>query len=169
MIYRANRASRPAGGRHLPPVAMGSLTLAGASLLLAACAPTVTAAQPEHRIAKVNPASIAAAPATWDGREVEIVGLVVWESGVSGLYQSYGTFCRGADRAAISVPWDKWPGVTPKDSRRRAIVRGVFRNRPGSPQTGGSTAIWTGGPGPLEPGMIVRWLSNPERPCRNRQ
>lgn len=167
MIFHAE--SRPAGHRHFKPVAMWPVALAAASFFLAACAPTV--AQPEKGIAKVNPASIAADPGTWDGREVEIVGLVVWEAGMFGLYQSYGAYCRGAERAAINVRWDMWPGVTPKDSRRRAIVRGIFRNRTGQPQPDGSTAISAGapGPGPLEPGAIVRWLSDPERPCRNRQ
>ncbi len=172
MICRANRGTRPTGHRDFKPVVAGSVTSATVSFLLAACTTIpqpINRIHPINRIAKVNPASIAAAPATWDGREVEIVGLVIWESGSSGLYQSYGTYCRGAERAAISVPWDKWPGVSPKDSRRRAIVRGVFRNGVALPQTDGSTAILTGGPGPLEPGVIVRWLSNPERPCRNRQ
>ncbi len=168
MIFRANRATRPTRHRNFKPVAVGSVTLATASFLLAGC---TTIPQPKNGIAKVNPASIAAAPATWDGREVEIVGLVIWESGMFGLYQTYGAYCRGAQRAAINVRWDKWLGVSPKDSRRRAIVRGVFRNRVGLPQTDGSTAISAGapGPGPLEPGIIVRWLSNPERPCSNRQ
>lgn len=173
MIFRANRAARLAGRRDFKSVVAGSVTLATASFLLAACTtiPQPINRQPINRIAKVNPASIAAAPATWDGREVEIVGLVVWESGMLGLYQSYGAYCRGAERAAINVRWDMWPGVSPKDSRRRAIVRGVFRNRAGLPQTDGGTVISAGapGPGPLEPGIIVRWLSNPERPCRNRQ
>jgi hypothetical protein len=139
-----------------------------ASLLVAACA---TNPQPRDGIAKVNPASIAAAPATWDGREVEIVGLVVSQSGDFGLYQSYGAYCRGAERAAIYVPWEEWPGVSSKDSRRRAIVRGVFRNRVGVRQPDGSTVTAAGapGPGPLEPGVIVRWLSEPARPCPNRQ
>ncbi len=163
-MMHAERATEPRRRRDLKPV----LTLA-ASFLLAGC--TTTIAQPKNEIAKVNPASIAAAPATWDGREVEIVGMVIWESGMFGLYQSYGAYCRGGEGAAISVPWDKWPGVTPKDNRRRAIVRGVFRNGAGLPQTDGSTAISAGapGPGPLEPGTIVRWLSNPARPCANRQ
>ena len=144
-----------------------ALTVAAAALLLAACA---TSPQPGASISKVNPASIAAAPGTWDGREVEIVGLVVWESGSFGLYQSYGAYCRGAEGAAIYAHWEEWPGVSKRDSRRRAMVRGVFRNRVGVKQPDGSTPISTGapGPGPLEPGFIVRWLSNPERPCPNR-
>src|SRR4030095_13865665 len=122
-------------------------------------------------IAKVNPASIAADPTTWDRREVEIVGLVVWESGNFGLYQSYGSYCRGAERAAIYAHWEEWPGLSRKDSRRRAIVRGVFRNHVGVKQPDGSTMISAGapGPGPLEPGIIVRWLSTPQRPCPNRR
>ena len=146
-----------------------ALGLVSAAFLLAACA--TTSPQPEAQIAKVNPASIAADPATWDGREVEIVGLLVWQSGDFGLYQSYGAYCRGAERAAIYVRWEEWPGVSQKDSRRRVIVRGVFRNRVGVKQPDGSTVISPGapGPGPLESGVVLRWLSNPQRPCPNRQ
>ncbi|WP_028970499.1 hypothetical protein [Sphingomonas sp. URHD0057] len=148
-------------------IGRGSPGVSAAALLLAACAP-VPPAQPA--IAKVNPASIAAAPGTWDGRAVEVVGLVLWEGGSFGLYQDYGAYCRGAERAAIYVHWAEWPGVTKADSRRRAIVRGVFRNRLGAKLSDGSTLGLTAapGPGPLEPGSIVRWLSKPQRPCPNR-
>jgi hypothetical protein len=144
------------------------IAFTAASCLVAACA---TSTHRSDVIAKVNPASIAAAPASWDGREVEIVGLLVFEGGIFGLYQSYGAFCRGAEHAAIHARWQEWPGVSQKDSRRRAIVRGVFHNRIGVKQPDGSAVISPGapGPGPLEPGSIVRWLSNPERPCPNRQ
>jgi len=136
-------------------------------LLLAACATTPPTGS---AIAKVNPASIAASPATWDGRQVEVVGLVVWEDGAFGLYQDYGTYCRGAEHAALYAHWAEWPGVTKKDSRRRAIVQGVFHNRLGTRQPDGSTLSLAAapGPGPLEPGTVVRWLSKPERPCSNR-
>ncbi len=168
MIFRAKRATRLSRHRDFKRVLAGTVTLAAASFLLVGC---TTVPRSKNGIAKVNPTSIAADPATWDGREVEIVGLVVWESGVFGLYQTYGAYCRGAEGAAIHARWDQWPGVSTKDSRRRAIVRGVFRNRVGLPQADGSTAISAGatGPGPLEPGVIVRWLSNPERPCANRE
>ena len=168
MIFRAKRAARPTRHRDFKRVLVGAVNLAAASFLIAGC---TTVPRPENGVAKVNPTSIAAAPATWDGREVEIVGLVVWEAGVLGLYQTYGAYCRGAEGTAIQVRWDQWPGVSPKDSRRRVIVRGVFHNRAGMPQADGSTAISAGamGPGPLEPGVIVRWLSNPERPCANRE
>jgi hypothetical protein len=148
-------------------IALRSLGVNSAALLIAACA---TAPPPGPVIAKVNPASIAASPATWDGREVEIVGLVVWEDGAFGLYQDYGTYCRGAEHAAIYAHWAEWPGVLKKDSRRRAIVRGVFHNRLGAKQPDGSTLSLAAapGPGPLEPGVIVRWLSKPQRPCPNR-
>ena len=144
------------------------ITLTAASCLVAACAAIPHGGD---GIAKVNPSSIAAAPATWDGREVQIVGLVVFEGGSFGLYQSYGAYCRGAEHAGIHVLWQDWPGVSPKDSRRRAIVRGVFRNRTVIKQPDGSAVISTNalGPGPLEPGSIVRWLSNPAPPCPNRQ
>ncbi len=148
-------------------IAGGSFGVAVAAFLLAACA---TGPQPEPRIAKVNPASIAADPRAWDGRELEIVGLVIWEEGSAGLYQDFGAYCRAAEKAAIYAPWEGWAGVTKKDSRRRAIVRGVFRNRVGFKQSDGSTLILpeAPGPGPLEPGVIVRWLSKPQRPCPNR-
>ena len=159
-------AQTPNGG--FQRIAVSSLCLIAASFLLAACA---TGPQRRVGIAKVNPASIASAPATWDGQQVEIVGLVVWESGDFGLYQSYGAYCRGAERAALYAHWEEWPGVSPRDSRRRAIVRGFFRNREGMKQPDGSTLVSAGapGPGPLEPGVIVRWLSNPQRPCPNRR
>ena len=148
-------------------ISAASLGLAAAGFLLAACA---TSRQAGPVIAKVNPASIAASPATWDGREVEIVGLVVWESGSFGLYQDYGTYCRAAEHAAIYAHWPDWPGVSNKDSRRRAVVRGIFRNRLGVRQPDGSTPILAAapGPGPLEPGAVVKWLSKPQRPCPNR-
>jgi len=135
-------------------------------LLLAACA---TAPPTGAGIAKVNPASIAASPAAWDGRAVEVIGLVVWEDGAFGLYQDYGTYCRAADHAAIYVNWAEWPGVTKKDSRRRVVVRGIFRNRLNTRQPDGSTLTLAAapGPGPLEPGAIVSWLSKPRRPCPN--
>jgi hypothetical protein len=149
-------------------IAMGSLGVAAAAFLLTACA--TPSPKAGAGIAKVNPASIAASPATWDGREVEIVGMVVWEDGAFGLYQDYGTYCRGAERAAIYAHWEEWLGVSKKDSRRSAIVRGVFRNRVGVRQPDGSTLTLASapGPGPLEPGVIVRWLSKPKRPCPNR-
>ena len=146
----------------------GFLGLAAASFLVAACA---SSPQRGDAIARVNPASIAADPANWDGREVEIVGVVIWEFGNRGLYQSYGALCRGAEDAAIYARWEEWPGVSPADSRRRAIVRGVFRNRVGVKQPDGRVVLSPGapGPGPLEPGVIVRWLSDPQPPCSNRQ
>ena len=145
---------------------VGSFGAAGIALLLTACASGPPAGPV---IAKVNPASLAASPAAWDGREVEIVGLVVWEDGSFGLYQDYGTYCRGAEHAAIYAHWAEWPGVSKKDSRRRAIVRGVFRNRVGIKQPDGNILSLAAapGPGPLEPGVIVRWLSQPQRPCPN--
>ena len=166
--FAADGATTPAPHCGFERIAVGSLMFAATSFLLAACA---TSPQRRDGIAKVNPASIAAAPATWDGRQVEIVGLVVWESGDFGLYQSYGAYCRGAERAAIYAHWEEWAGVSPRDSRRRAIVRGLFRNREGMKQPDGSALVSAGapGPGPLEPGVIVRWLSNPQRPCPNRR
>lgn len=149
-------------------ISVFSLSVVAAAFLLVGCTTTPTAGP---AIAKVNPASIAAAPATWDGREVEIVGMLVWESGSFGLYQDYGAYCRGAEHAAIYAHWAEWPGVSRADSRRRLVVRGVFRNRLGAKQPDGSTLTLAAapGPGPLEPGAVVRWLSKPQRPCPNRQ
>src|SRR5258705_9570679 len=105
----------------------GSVSVtAMATIMLAACA---TISKPRDAIARVNPASVAASPAEWDGRQVEMVGLLVWEFENLALYQDYGTFCRGGERTAIYVDWHNWPGVTRADSRRRIVVRGVLRNR----------------------------------------
>lgn len=115
----------------------------------------------------VNPASVASNPSAWNGREVEVQGLLVWESGRQGLYQSYGAYCRGGEKLAIAVDWAKWAGVSQADNRRTIVVRGKFTNVYGAPQPGGASVIPSGapGPGPLEPGSIVRWVSPPEPPC----
>ena len=136
-----------------------------ATSTLSACA-TMTP-KPRDTIAHINPASVAASPAEWDGREVEMVGLLVWEFEVLGLYQDYGTFCRGGERTAIYVDWHNWAGVTRADSRRRVIVRGIFRNRHGVSQPNGSILLTNAAPGagPLEPGQVVRFLSRPAKPC----
>lgn len=115
------------------------------------------------RIARVNPASVAAAPAEWEGREVEMIGLLVWEPDNLGLYQSYGAYCRRGEASAIHVDWSQWPGVTRADSRRLVTVRGVFRHRT-TPSVAPGPAPWQG-PGPLEPGTVVRWLSPAMKPC----
>src|SRR5258708_36802662 len=99
--------------------------VAAATLMLAACA---IPPRPRDTIARVNPASVAASPAEWDGRQVEMVGLLVWEFENLGLYQDYGTFCRGGERTAIYVNWRNWPGVKRADSRPRVVARGAFRN-----------------------------------------
>ena len=145
---------------------MKSATLALILFGLSACATTRGPAGPVGPT-KINPASLAANPAAYDGREVEVVGLVVWEFERLGLYQSYGAYCRGAEKSAIAVDWHSWPGVTKADNRRIALVRGAFHNRYGVAQHDGSIVISNGapGPGPLEPGSIVRWLSLPDKPC----
>jgi hypothetical protein len=140
------------------------VSVAAATFMLAGCS---TLSKPRDRFAKVNPASVAASPAEWDGRQVEMVGLLVWEFENLGLYQDYGTFCRGGERTAIYVNWRNWPGVKRADSRRLVVVRGVFRNGPGVNQTGGTILVTNAapGPGPLEPGQVVRFLSRPAKPC----
>jgi hypothetical protein len=142
---------------------MKSATLALILLSLSACATTRGPAGP----VKINPASLAANPGAYDGRDVEVVGLVVWEFERLGLYQSYGAYCRGAEKSAIAVDWHSWPGVTKADNRRMVLLRGTFHNRYGVAQPGRSIVISSGapGPGPLEPGTIVRWLSRPEKSC----
>ena len=135
-----------------------------ASLTVGACA---TRPGPRDGVAHVNPASVAASPAEWDGREVEMVGLLVWEFENLAFYQGYGAYCRGGERTAIYVDWHNWAGVTRADNRRRVMVRGVFRNKVGVKQPDGSILLSNAasGPGPLEPGHVVRWLSPPAKPC----
>jgi hypothetical protein len=128
-----------------------AITFAASMMMLTGCA---TLSKPRDTIARVNPASVAASPAEWDGRQVEMVGLLAWDN--LALYQDYGTYCRGGERTAIAVDWQKWAGVTRADNRRRVLVRGVFRNASGNAAPG---------PGPLEPGQIVRFLSAPAKPC----
>jgi hypothetical protein len=130
------------------------LLLVAAAAALPSCAAVRTLQQGDG-IARVNPASLAATPAKWDGREVEIVGLLVWDGENRSLHQSYGTYCRAAEKAGIYVDWTGWAGVSAGDNRRQVVVRGVFRN------------ISAGAPGPglLEPGAVVRWLSLPMKPC----
>lgn len=125
-----------------------------ALVMLSACA-IVRDRTSANGIAHVNPASIASSPAAWDGRHVEVVGLLVWDGQDRSLHQSYGTYCRAAEKTGIYVDWNGWAGVSRADNRRRVLVRGVFRN------------ISAGGPGPglLEPGAVVRWLSPPLKPC----
>lgn len=151
----------------LARIGLHRIAVSALAIAVAACAAGPRAGS---AIAKVNPATIAASPATWDGREVEIVGMLVWEDGAFGLYQDYGSYCRAGEHAAIYAHWAEWQGVSKQDSRRRAIVRGIFRNRLGAKQPDGSTLSLAAapGPGPLEPGLVVKWLSKPERPCPNR-
>ena len=138
------------------------MLLGAAVATLSGCA-AVRTLQKGNAIARVNPASIVAAPAQWDGRQVEMVGLLIWETDNLGLYQSYGAYCRrGGEATAIHADWSKWPGVSRADNRRRVMVRGIFHNAVAAPQ---AVAASTPGPGPLEPGAVVRWLSAPMKPC----
>ena len=138
------------------------ISVAAAAVMLTGCA---TLSRPRDTIARVNPSSVAASPAAWDGKQVEMVGLLVWEFENLGLYQDYGTFCRGGEHTAIYVNWHDWPGVTRADSRRRVVVRGVFHN--GEVVQPGTIVVTNAapGPGPLAPGQVVRWLSAPAKPC----
>ena len=136
--------------------------LIAAATVLPACA-AVRTLQKGNGIARVNPASVALAAGNFHGKQVEMVGLLVWETDNLGLYQSYGAYCRrGGEATAIHADWSKWPGVTQADNRRRVMVRGTFRNGPAAPQ---AVAASTPGPGPLEPGAVIRWLSASMKPC----
>ena len=140
------------------------MLIAAVASALPACA-AVRTLQKGDAIARVNPASIVAAPAQWDGKQVEMVGLLVWETDNLGLYQSYGAYCRrGGEATAIHVDWSKWPGVTQADNRRQVLVRGTFRNGAGAAPADAVLAS-TPGPGPLESGAVVRWLSTPAKAC----
>ena len=140
------------------------MLIVAAASVLPACA-AVRTLQKGDGIARANPVSIAAAPAQFDGKHVEMVGLLVWETDNLGLYQSYGAYCRrGGEATAIHVDWSKWPGVTRADHRRRVMVRGTFHHRSGV-DPAPAVAASTPGPGPLEPGAVVRWLSAPMKPC----
>ena len=142
------------------------MLLGTAVAILSGCA-AVRTLQKGDRIATLNPGSVAAAPAQWDGRQVEMIGLLVWEPENLALYQSYGAYCRRGEQTAIYVDWSKWPGVSRADSRRQVVVRGTFRNGVGAPTAGGGVILTSAapGPGPLEPGAVVRWLSPPMKPC----
>ena len=96
-----------------------------------------------------------------------MLGLLVWEPQNLGLYQSYGAYCRGAEHAAIYIDWNDWPGVSRVDNRRRVTVRGVFRNRVGGklPVAMSAPSNSAPGPGPVEEGAVVRWLSPPLVAC----
>jgi hypothetical protein len=129
-------------------------------LLVAGCSMNSTMARPAGPT-KVNPSSIAANPAAYDGKEVEVTGLLVWGFEHSGLHQSYGTYCRGTEKAAIYVDWQQVPGVTKADTRRMVTIRGRFHDLQGKTLISNAAP----GPGPLGEGSVVRWLSPPEKPC----
>ena len=89
---------------------------------------------------------------------MEVRGLVVWEFENLGLYRSHRHYCEGASwdgGGAIYAEWGEAESIDRSDSRRMAIVRGIFRNHVGS------IIISTGapGPGPLEDIRLVRWVS----------
>lgn len=145
---------------------MQRLVLLPALALLTGCAAGTSVVRTAGP-AKVNPASIAANPAAYDGREVEVVGFLVYEFEHHGLHQSYGAYCRAGEKTAIYASWERWPGVTRADNRRQVVVRGRFHNLQGVVQPNGKLLLSNGapGPGPLEPGYVVRWLSAPSKPC----
>ena len=85
-----------------------------ATVLLAGCA---TVAPSPAGPAKINPASLAAAPAQWDGKEVEVTGLLVWEFERLRLFQSYGAYCRDAETSSMA-----WIGPDGLALRRPTIA-----------------------------------------------
>lgn len=112
---------------------------------------------------RVTVADLVAAPEAWDGRRVEITGLVVSEFENLGLYASWEDYCpREGWGQAIYV---NWGDVRPRDAalpRRMATVRGTFRNVIGVERIDNGEVvvmISTGapGPGPLTDVRIVRW------------
>lgn len=124
---------------------------------------------PVNGFARVDPATIAADPAAWDGRQVEVTGLMTWEFENLGLWQNYESYCRRDRKSAIAVEWDEWPGVTHADNRRQVTISGTFTNLfwVSGPQPK-KIVISTGapGPGPLEPGSVMKWHSEPLPPCK---
>lgn len=133
-------------------------------LLITGCSMNSSMARPAGA-EKVNPSSIAANPAAFDGKDVEVTGMLVWEGERLGLYQSYGAYCRGSEKTAIYVDWRKWPGVSTRDNRREVVIRGHFSNAPPIASAAHLLSNGAPGPGPLEPGLVVGWLSAPEKPC----
>ena len=113
---------------------------------------------------------IASHPELWDGRYVELQGLVVWEVHNVGLYRSYRDYCRGESlsrRTAIYVQWQSSSGLVRGDNRRMAVVAGIFRHRTMVALPDGTITVSTGapGPGPLEEARIVQWVSEPLPSC----
>jgi PBP1b-binding outer membrane lipoprotein LpoB len=62
------------------------MSIVATAAMLTGCA---TLSKPRDTVARVNPASVAASPARFDGRAVEMVGLLAWDT--LALYQDYGT------------------------------------------------------------------------------
>lgn len=140
--------------------------LAIVAMTSASCA---TAPQSPAEYTRVSVSDLALEPEKWDGRKVEVAELLIWEFENLGLWGTYEQYCSGYSVIRpIYVDWEDWPGVTRADNRRYVLVRGTFRNRVGVKQSDGQILVSTGapGPGPLEPGIVVRWLSDPLPPCR---
>lgn len=138
-------------------------TVLAAAILLSGCA----LRGDTDNVPRLSPAEVAAAPATWDGRVIEVTGLMAWEFENVGLWEAHESYCRRVEKSAITVDWDKWPGITETDARRLVTIRGTFRNIVNVKQPDGTMVISTGapGPGPLEPGVVVKWGSEPLPDC----
>ena len=135
-----------------------------AALLLGGCTTGIAS----DSLPRLTPAELAAAPTVWHAREVEVTGLIAWEFENVGLWENYESYCRHAEKSAITVDWDEWAGVTQADTRRLVTIRGTFRNIVHVKQPDGTIIISTGapGPGPLEPGVVVKWRSQQLPNCR---
>jgi len=148
-----------------PTCGMRSLVLLSTATLASGCSPTPHVDRQQPSVSE-----IASAPFVWHGRQVQLTGILVWETHNVGLYRSYRDYCRGRPlrrRTAIYVKWQEVSGVTRADNRRMVVVSGIFRNETMTPLPDGTIILSTGaaGPGPLENVRILRWLSSSLAPC----
>jgi hypothetical protein len=136
------------------------------ALILSGCA---SIHAPPDAVAVVSIAELNAHPERWDGRRVQVTGLIVAEFENLGLYASWRDYCpRKTYSRAIYVPWDDQADFPQSQHRRMATVRGVFRNLNGVERMVGGQVemiISTSAPGagPLEDVEVVQW-HGPQRP-----
>ena len=123
-------------------VAAGSLSVAAAAFLLAACA---TTRQAGPAIAKVNPCEhcrLSGGLGRARSRDRRIGCLGIRQTSACIKITEHIAAARSTRR---STSIGRSGRVTNKDSRRRAIVRGVFRNRVGVRRAGRKHADLSGG------------------------
>ncbi|MDB5669720.1 MAG: hypothetical protein JWO25_679 [Alphaproteobacteria bacterium] len=104
---------------------------------------------------------VVAHPEKFDGRQLKLRGLVVYEFENYGLYASRADYC--AHHRSIYVEWDHVPGVTRADTRRMAVITGRLVLRGVGDPINISNA--QNGPGPLRDTALVKWDSEPMAPC----